>query len=78
MTDALEAIAELKDHFTANKGGHGEITSRKITDALRVSGAAAWLIHNAVKRNNDKYRHSLKKGTDTPSIRREWPLTFFI
>ena len=69
MTDTLEVIAELKDHFKSNKGGHGEITIRKIMDALCVSGAAAWLIHNALKRNNDKYKRSLKKnGTETAKI----------
>ena len=60
VTNTLEAIAELKDHYKLNKDQHGSLTSCKLADALQVEGSAAWLVHNALKRQ--KHKNSLKRG----------------
>ncbi|KAL2048939.1 hypothetical protein ABVK25_010792 [Lepraria finkii] len=62
VTNTLEAIAELKDHFALNRDQYGSLTSRKMAEAVQVRGSAAWLVHNALKRNNDKHKNSLKRA----------------
>jgi len=37
-----------------------EMSWKKIREALNVQGTAAWVIHNALKRNFDKYRKGLE------------------
>lgn len=53
----LGGIDELKDYYRLHvdplKDGK---TGSKILETLEVKGAAAWIIHNAVKRNYDKHR----------------------
>lgn len=55
--NTLGAIDELKDYYKCNEDAIGDIkTSRKLLEILQVKGAAAWFIHNAVKRNYDKHQ----------------------
>ena len=52
----LVVIDELKGYWAEPKVQEDESARIKIVDALKVEGAAAWIVHNAVKRNYDKYR----------------------
>ena len=55
QADTAPAIAQLRT-FYSSKPRESDITWRKIQDALEVDGAAAWIIHNAVKRNYERYK----------------------
>ena len=57
--NAIEAIDELKDYYNLNRDGN-----QKLVAILQVKGAAAWIIHNAIKRNYDKHR----KGSNSSSV----------
>lgn len=57
--NTYSTIEELKEHFATPKDGGDEKARLKITHALEVKGAAAWIVHNAAKRNYDAHR----KGT---------------
>ena len=53
------AITELKDHYINNKDSDDQEIHQKMVEALAVEGFSAWIIHNAIKRNNDKTRKGL-------------------
>lgn len=55
----LVVIDELKDYYAEPREEEDESARVKIVAALQIGGAAAWLVHNAVKRIYDKHR----KGT---------------
>lgn len=55
-TNTLPAILALKDHYAQAKGTEGPMEREKIGAALRVSGAGAWIIHNALNRNFEQYQ----------------------
>lgn len=56
--DTLLGIWELKEFYEQDKAAEGS-SRQKIVEALRVSGAAAWLIHNAIKRNHEKFKKGI-------------------
>jgi len=58
-TDTLPGILALKDHYVQAKGIEGPMEREKIVAALRVSGAGAWIIHNALKRDFEKYKKGI-------------------
>jgi len=58
-TDTLPGILALKDHYTQAKGTEGPMEREKIVAALRVNGAGAWIIHNALKRTFEKYKKGI-------------------
>ena len=53
------AITELRDHYSNNRDSHDQEIHQKVVQALAVDGFAAWIIHNAIKRKNDKTRKGL-------------------
>lgn len=54
------AIKELKTYYVNNdKEAEDQEIRQKMIEALAVDGFAAWIIHNAIKRNNNKYRKGL-------------------
>lgn len=53
------AITEFRDHYVNNKDSHNQEIHQKIVEALAMEGFAAWIVHNAIKRNNDKTRKGL-------------------
>ncbi|KAL9075975.1 MAG: hypothetical protein Q9161_001369 [Pseudevernia consocians] len=58
QANTLPAITELKNYYVNNKESEDDETRQKILEALTVDGFAAWIIHNAIKRNNDKHRRA--------------------
>ncbi len=56
QANTYSTIEELKAYFAEPKKGEEELARSKIVNALQVKGAAAWIVHNAVKRNKDKHR----------------------
>lgn len=59
QANTLVAIEELKDHYINNKNLDDQEIHQKMVEALAVEGFTAWIIHNAIKRNNDKTRKGL-------------------
>ena len=59
QADTAPAIAQLRT-FYSSQPSDNDISWRKIQEALEVDGAAAWIVHNAVKRNFEKQ----KRGFD--------------
>ena len=53
------AIRELQSYYINNKDSAPQEVHQKMVEALAVDGFAAWIIHNAIKRNNDKIRKGL-------------------
>jgi hypothetical protein len=49
-------IDELKAYFATPQDSGDEMARLKIVQALQVIGAAAWIDHNAAKRNYHEYR----------------------
>ncbi len=58
-TDTLPGILALKDYYAQAKGIEGLMEREKIVVALRVNGAGAWIIYNALKRNFEKYKKGI-------------------
>lgn len=59
QANTLVAITELRNHYINNKDSDDQEIHQKMVEALAVEGFAAWIIHNAIKRNNDKTRKGL-------------------
>lgn len=59
QANTLLAITEFKNYYVKNKASEDEETRQKVLEALAVSGFAAWVVHTAIKRNNDKHRRGL-------------------
>ncbi len=55
----LSPITKLKEHYAEPKDGEDEKARLKIVDALEVEGAAAWIVHTAIKANYDKHVRSV-------------------
>ena len=53
------AITELWCNYINDKDSDDQEIHKKMVEALAVEGFAAWIIHNAIKRNNDKTRKGL-------------------
>ena len=56
QANTLSAIKELRNFYVNNKESEDEEIYRKMLDALAVDGFAAWVVHNAIKRNNNRTR----------------------
>ncbi len=63
QANTYSAINGLKKYFAEPRDGGDEMARLKIVDALQVKGAAAWIVHNAVKRNYDKHRKGIGSST---------------
>jgi len=59
QANTYSTIEELKAYFAEPKKGEDELARSKIVNALQVKGAAAWIVHNAVKRNKGKHRKGI-------------------
>lgn len=55
QANTLLAINELRTYY-ANTDSENKEIHQKTLDALAVDGFAAWVVHNAIKRNNNKNR----------------------
>ena len=55
QANTLLAINELRKYY-ANTNSEDKEIHQMMVDALAVDGFAAWLVHNAIKRNNNKNR----------------------
>ena len=55
QANTLLAINELRKYY-ANTDSEDKGIHQMMVDALAVDGFAAWLVHNAIKRNNNKNR----------------------
>ena len=55
LASTLTVIDQLKEHFSKPVDGVSELEREAINSALQVDGAAAWIVHNAIKKNYDKY-----------------------
>lgn len=64
QANTLSAIKELRNYYANKKESEDEEIHQKMSDALAVDGFAAWLVHNAIKRNNNKSRKG-SKSTDS-------------
>ena len=56
QANTLSAIKELRNFYVNNKESEDEEIHRKMLDALAVDGFAAWVVHTAIKRNNNRIR----------------------
>ena len=52
-------IQALKEYFAEPRNDIDETVRVSIVAALQTKGAAAWVVHNAIKRNYDKYRKGI-------------------
>ncbi len=68
QANTYSTIDELKKYFAEPRAGGDEKARLKIVDALQVKGAAAWIVHNAAKRNYDKHRKGIGSSSLTASI----------
>ena len=62
-TITLSAINELRDYYTTNPDAQESTDPeirQKVLDAFAVDGFAAWTVHNAIKRNNNRNRKGLR------------------
>ena len=57
-TDPFLGITEIKEYYEHLKAERGSMEAR-ILEGLQVPGAAAWIIHRAIRDNHEKY----KKGS---------------
>ena len=55
----MPGILALKDYYAQAKGIEGLMEREKIVAALHMNGASAWIIHNALKRNFEKYKKGI-------------------
>lgn len=69
QANTYSTIDELKEYFAEPRAGGDEKARLKIVDALQVKGAAAWIVHNAAKRNYDKHRKGIGSSSLTASPR---------
>lgn len=55
----LLAIKELKNYCANEESEKDQESRQSMIEALEVHGFAAWIIHGAIKRNNNKNRKGL-------------------
>ena len=66
--DTYPAITQLRQYFDSealvNKSPDNKPSIDKMRDVLKTDGAAAWLIHEAIARNNEND----KRGSELPLL----------